>query len=166
MATPLIAYWPRVIKDVGRITHQVSHIVDIMATCLDMAGAEYPASYNGRTVLPLEGKSLLPIFQGKKRRGHEVLYWQFGSSCAVRKGKWKLVCSHPNPRAGIDYFNEGDELKGKGNDERAWELYDMWSDRTETNNLADKYPQKVREMVNLYETWARHELLVKIRADR
>ena len=153
IATPLIAYWPKVIKDGGRVTHEVGHIMDIMPTCLEIAGAEYPVSDNDEKVPCLEGKSLLPIFQGKPRQGHEVLYWRFGSSCAVREGKWKLVAPHPNPRTGIDYFPEGGESGRKGSDEKRWELYDMESDRTELYNLADKYPQKVREMADLYEAW-------------
>jgi len=150
----LIAYWPKVIKDGGKITHQVGHIMDIMPTCLEITGAKYPSNYNGQMVLPLEGKSLLPIFQGKQRQGHEVLYWQFGSSCAIRKGKWKLVCAHTNPRAGIDYFNENDDKElRKNNSARQWELYDMQSDRTETNNLAEKYPEIVKQMVQIWDQW-------------
>lgn len=154
ISTPLIAYWPRVIKDGGKINHQVCHIIDIMATCIDAAGTEYPDSYNGQNILPLEGKSLIPIFQGKQRQGHEVLYWQFGSSYAIRKGKWKLVCGHPNPRTGIDYFSESDDKSmGIANHNRQWELYDMQADRTETNNLAQKYPEIVKQMVQAWVEW-------------
>jgi arylsulfatase A-like enzyme len=153
VSTPFIAYWPRVIKDGGKITHQVAHIMDIMATCLDIAGAQYPLNFNGQTVQPLEGKSLIPIFRGKKRQGHKALYWQFGSSYAVRKGKWKLVHAHPNPRAGIDYFNEADESKQKDKNQRQWELYDMASDRTELNDLAEKYPELVKQMAQAWEEW-------------
>ncbi|MHC4324345.1 MAG: arylsulfatase [Planctomycetota bacterium] len=154
MSTPLIAYWPGVIKDGGKITHQVCHIMDIMATCLDITGAQYPSNYNGQMVQPLKGKSLLPIFQGKRRRGHEVLYWQFGSSLAIRKGKWKLVCAHANPRAGIDYFSESnDNPKRKPNGDKHWELYDMHSDRTETNDLAEKYPELVKQMAQEWDQW-------------
>jgi arylsulfatase len=154
ISTPLIAYWPKVIKEGGKITHQVGHIMDIMATCLDVAGAQYPSNYNGQMVQSLRGKSLVPIFQGTQRQGHEVLYWQFGGSCAVRKGKWKLVCAHTNPRAGIDYFSESeDNSKRKPNGEMQWELYDMQSDRTETNNLAEKFPEIVKQMAQAWDQW-------------
>jgi arylsulfatase len=153
ITTPLIAYWPRVIKNGGKITPQVGHIMDIMATCLDIAGAQYPSNYQDETVQPLEGKSLLPIFQGKRRRGHDFLYWQFGSSYAVRKGKWKLVHAHPNPRAGIDYFNDTDELKQEDQKQRQWELYDMESDRTEMNDLAERYPELVKQMAQAWDQW-------------
>ena len=133
IATPLIAYWPQVIKPGGAITQQVGHIIDIMATCLDVAGVAYPPAFGGRKVLPLEGKSLLPIFQGKRREGHEALCWQLRGSRAVRMGKWKLVALRRKP----------------------WELYDMEADRAETNNLADRYPQRVKEMTAIHRAWAR-----------
>lgn len=142
IATPLIAYWPRLIKDGGTITHEVGHIMDIMPTFMDVAGAEAPAT-------PLEGRSLLPVFQGKARQSHEVLYWQFGGSCAVRKGKWKLVASPTEPRTGIDYFSE----RGDDDGEKVWELYNMETDRTELINLAIKFPEKVKEMVALFDEW-------------
>ena len=131
IATPLIAYWPAVIKKGNTITHQTGHIIDIMATCLDAAGIEYPKTYKGRELTRLEGKSLLAIFEGKKRRGHEVIYWEHEGNRAVRQGKWKLVSAHKGP----------------------WELYDLEADRTELDNLADKYPQKVEQLKELYESW-------------
>src|SRR5205814_7663497 len=70
IATPLIAYWPATIKTPG-LTHQPGHIIDLMATCVDLAGATYPKTYKDKPITPLEGKSLAPIFEGKKRDGHE-----------------------------------------------------------------------------------------------
>ena len=131
IATPVIVRWPKVIKKRGVITHQTGHIIDIMATCLELAGIDYPSSFNGRNLLPLEGKSLVPIFQDHQRPGHEALYWENGGNRAVRKGKWKLV-----------------SLRDK-----QWELYDMESDRTEMNNLAEKYPKRVNQMDEIYQKW-------------
>ncbi len=139
ISTPLIAYWPAVIQRSG-ITHQPGHVIDLMATCLDVAGAEYPKTYNGKPITPLEGKSLRPIFEGKTRKGHDAIFWEHEGNRAVRQGKWKLVSRHPGRRA-----------KHPG----PWELYDIEADRTELNDLAKKQPEKVRELVALYDAWAK-----------
>ena len=68
--TPLVARWPAVIRKHGQITTQVGHVIDFMATCLDVAGTNYPTEFKGRKPLPMEGKSLLPVFAGPQRKGH------------------------------------------------------------------------------------------------
>lgn len=133
IATPLIAHWPAVIQQKAKLTHQAGHIIDIMATCCDVAGATYPEVYKAKTIAPLEGKSLLPIFKDKKRKGHEAIYWEHEGNKAVRMGKWKLVSRHGN----------------------RWELYGMETDRTEMNNLSDKKPEKVEKMKQMYAEWAK-----------
>ncbi len=69
IATPLIVKWPAVITDGGEITKQTGHVIDIMATCIEAAGAVYPEEFQGNRVSPLEGKSLLPIFRDGEREG-------------------------------------------------------------------------------------------------
>jgi arylsulfatase A-like enzyme len=133
IATPFIAYWPGVIKNGGAITRDVGHLIDVMATCLDVAGAEYPREYNGQKITPPEGKSLRPVFEGRGRPGHEALFWEHEGNRAVRQGQWKLVA-----------------IEGK-----SWELYDLEADRTELNSLAAERPEKVNELKALYESWAK-----------
>ncbi|RLG28007.1 arylsulfatase, partial [Methanosarcinales archaeon] len=128
--TPFIAHWPGVIKP-NTMTDQVGHIIDVVPTFLELAGASYPEKFEGRKLKPLAGKSLLPVFQGKRRKGHDVLYWQYGKAKAVRRGDWKLV-----------KFDKAD-----------WELYNLAEDRTELNNLAQQHPDKVKELTQLWETW-------------
>ena len=133
ISTPLIAHWPAAIRQAGTLTSQIGHEIDIMATCLDVAGVNYPSTFQGRSIIPLEGKSLVPIFEGKQREGHASIFWEHEGNSAVREGKWKLVSQHP------DY----------------WELYDMEEDRTELHNLADQYPERVKDMAARYREWAK-----------
>lgn len=133
IATPAIASWPAVIEPGTTASDQAGHVIDIMATCLDATGVTYPSSYEGRKVLPLEGASLLPTFRGRQRTGHRALFWDHGGNRAVRMGKWKL--------AGLRH-------------QREWELYDMEADRTEMNDLGNQYPDKVEQLVQLWNTWA------------
>ncbi|WP_166831213.1 arylsulfatase [Thalassoroseus pseudoceratinae] len=133
--TPLIARWPEVIKQGGQLTRQAGHIIDIMATCLDVAGIEYPTEFQGRRPLPMEGKSLVPIFHGKQRTPHELLAWKCGRGRAIQMGDWKLV----RPR-----------------DNQPWELYNLGNDIGETTNLATKFPDRVQSMSAKYESWRKH----------
>ncbi len=133
IATPMIARWSAVIKP-DSISHQVGHIVDFMATCADLSGAEYPTTFHDKPIMPLEGKSLTPIFRGQQRDEHDSLVWYLMGSRAVRKGNWKLVW---------------------GATAKRWELYDMQADRTETNDLSKEHPEKVRQMTAIWDEWAR-----------
>jgi arylsulfatase A-like enzyme len=136
IATPLIAHWPSHMEATGELRHQPGHLIDIMATCVDVAGAEYPSRYKGHKITPMEGESLLPAFDNKPIE-HQALYWEHEGNRAVRKGKWKLVSKYPG----------------------RWELYDLEADRTEMNNLADKHPELVRELVATYNAWAKRSFV-------
>ena len=133
ISTPLVARWPGVIEP-GTVTRQVGHIIDFMPTCIELAETEYPQEYNGRRIIPVEGKSLVPIFQGKTRQGHDTLYWEWSANRAVRRGNWKLTWDKTV---------------------RQWELYDLAADRTETNDLAGQYPQRVEQMGDAWLAWAK-----------
>lgn len=133
ISTPLIARWPAVIQKGGQLNSSIGHLIDLMATCTDVAGATYPTEYKGQPITPLEGKSLAPIFRTGSREGHDAIYWEHEGNRAVRQGKWKLVAEH-------------------GKD---WELYDLDADRTELNNLASSQPQRVADMSKLWDTWAK-----------
>ena len=130
IATPLIVYWPDGIKPKG-LTGEIGHVIDIMATCLETAKTRYPANFGGYTLIPTEGKSLLPILQGRSRQ-RGPLCWEHEGNRAVRDGKWKLVARNGQP----------------------WELYDMEADRTELNDLAGQFPVIVKDMSKTYEQWA------------
>jgi len=133
IATPFIARWPGVIQKTNVMTRQIGHVTDLMATYVDVAGAHHPDQFNGKSILPLEGKSLLPIFEGQQRETRSPLFWEHEGNRAVRVDDWKLVSRH----------NE------------KWELYDMVADRTESHDLSTEQPERVKEMTTLYEQWAK-----------
>lgn len=132
IATPCIAWWPRQIK-ANSITKEVGHIIDFMPTFLELAGGKYPAKHKGNDILPVEGKSLLPILNGGKRGGHDQIAWQWSGNRALREGKWKLVW---------------DKL------DKRWSLFDLEADRTETNDLASANPKRVVRLKKDWFAWA------------
>jgi arylsulfatase len=107
-----------------------------MATCIDVAGAEYPETYNGHTIIPLEGISLTPAFENKELQ-NRAIFWEHEGNKAVRLGKYKLVS------------------KWDKDSEYNWELYDVEADRSEINDLTAKMPVKAKELENLWKEWAR-----------
>jgi arylsulfatase A-like enzyme len=131
ISTPFIAHWPQRIKDKGTFRHHPGQLTDIMPTILEATGASYPAEYKGHTIPPLEGRSMMDLFEQNQERG-KPLFWEHEGNCAVRVGNWKLVRNYPD----------------------AWELYDMDEDRTELNDRAADLPERVQEMSSQYEEWA------------
>lgn len=132
IATPLILHWPRGIAARGELRHHPGQLPDIMATILDITGADYPARFEGHDILPCEGESLRASFPEDSNRS-KPLFWEHEGNAAVRVGKWKLVRKYPDP----------------------WELFDMDADRTEMNDLAAEHPERVHDMVAQYQEWAK-----------
>lgn len=147
IATPLIAHWPAAIKDRGQIRHQPGHVIDIMATLVDISGADYPSTYNGKAIKPLDGVSLKHVFVNNGATDREVIYFEHEGNRGLRKGKWKLVSKAHN-NAG--HFRKMDFLPAD-----QWELYDMEKDRTETSDLAQDNPAIVEELSVLWYDWAK-----------
>ena len=145
ISSPLIINWPEGIKNKGTITRQVSHLIDIVPTVLELSGAKYPASMNGNEIQPLEGISLTPTFINKTV-DRKLVFWEHQANRALRMGNWKLVAKTKTPKK----FTE--------NDENTWELYNLEQDPSETHNLASTYPEKVKEMS---EIWKKEALRTK-----
>lgn len=133
IATPFIVRWPGVVKP-NTLTHQVGHIIDVLPTCLELAGAKYPGEFKGHAILPVDGRSLVPLFCSKEIAPRDLLFWEQDGNRAVRQGKWKLVWDN--------------ELK-------RWELYDLEADRTETKDLVGRFPAKVEELAAAWDRWAK-----------
>ena len=113
---------------------QIGHIIDLMPTFAELAGASYPAERNGVKVQPMEGRSLLPALTGNQPIARSApLFFEHDGSRAVRDGDWKLVSV------------VGD----------AWELYDLATDPTEMRNLVSAQPEKVRTLASQWDVWAK-----------
>ncbi len=131
--TPMIAHWPKQIKSRGGFCHFTSHLVDLMPTVVQLAGAEYPSQRGGIQIAPLEGVSLVPALRGEAGNRNQPIYWEFAGNHAIRAGQWKLVAE-------------------RGKD---WELYDLSTDRSETIDLIAELPARASELAKKYDTWAK-----------
>ena len=132
ISTPLIAHWPKGITAKNELRQRPGHLIDIMATCVELSGATYPEKYKGNKIQPMEGLSLAPSFSKDENPDRMLLFEHYGKA-AIRKGNWKLV------RLGY---------------KKPWELYDIDKDRSEQNNLAEKQPKLATELAELWEKQA------------
>ena len=129
--TPLIASWPAGIKGRNRISHEVGHFIDLMPTLIEASGAVYPAWFREQSVPPMQGRSLIPVFQQRKPTDCGAIYWKWRKGKAVRHQHWRLVSDQ----------------------NQDWQLYDMRNDKTETTNLTDRFPDIARELGTMHSRW-------------
>jgi len=135
ISTPLVAHWPAGIPEARRnkFEKQPGHLIDIMATAVDLAGAKYPRERDGQVIEPMQGVSLRPAFEGKTLARTQPICWEHEGNKAVRDGKWKLVMRHRQP----------------------WELFDMEADRTEQKDLSKQHPDIVAKLESAWNEWAK-----------
>lgn len=135
ISTPLIAHWPACIPAarVGALEKQPVHLIDVMATAVDLAGATYPRELGGNAIEPMQGVSLRPALRGAALNRTTPIFWEHEGNKAVRDGKWKLVLRHRQP----------------------WQLFDMDADRTEQYDLAPGQPERVAHLEAAWNAWAR-----------
>jgi arylsulfatase len=127
IATPLVVHWPGGIKDTNAFRNMPSHIIDIAPTMLELAGID-PAELNARTEAP--GISLVPFLGQDIQTEREPLFFHHENKKALRHSDWKITTIE---------------------DGGPWELYDLSMDRGETHNLADQHPDKLQELILLWE---------------
>ncbi|MBN2580660.1 MAG: arylsulfatase [Pirellulales bacterium] len=132
ISTPLIVHWPQGIAARGELRRQPGHIIDLMATCLDVAGVDFPEQFAGADAIPPEGTSLRPAFADKPLPDRAI-FWEHMGNQGVRQGDWKLVRLHNKP----------------------WELYNLQDDPTELHDLAETMPDRVDVMKAMYQSWAK-----------
>jgi len=133
ISSPLIVHWPAGLRARGELRHDVGHFIDLPPTILELAGGRWLEKWEGTPVPPSPGKSLVPAFARDGAVTREFLWWYHSGNRAIRMGDWKLVA-----------------LGNNG----PWELYDLRTDRCESNNLVARNPEKAK---TLAEQWTRHE---------
>jgi arylsulfatase len=129
--TPFIAWWPGKIKPKS-FSKFPGHFIDMMATLVDITGAEYPEEFNNQQITPLQGQSLLPVFNGEEINREKPIFWEWRRGQAVYSNGFKIV------KNGLD---------------KPFDLYDLKNDPTETINLAEKNPEKVKELTQYFNDW-------------
>jgi len=130
ISTPLIVHWPEKIKR-ACVSHEPAHVVDILPTIMEVAGASYPKEFKEQRTTRLDGESMVPMLEGKKWSREQPIYWEHEGNSAVRMNNMKLVRLHGRP----------------------WELYDMDNDRTELRNLAGKNVALETSLKREYLAW-------------
>ena len=137
IASPFIVHWPAGIGKSGRVVGgQMFHLIDVMPTLCEAAGAKYPQTYKGRKITPAQGISMIPFIRGDEIKvAPRTLYWQHENHAAVREGNWKLVTTNDR-------------------DQKAWELYDLAKDRSESEDLSKEQPAIAERLKKKWLRWA------------
>ena len=128
--TPMIAHWPAGIRSqAGSINTHPGHIVDIMATCMELSAQE---NQEDEGPIDMEGESLVSLFEDGTRNREKPLFFEHFNRKALRQGDWKIVAQ---PAQG-------------------WELYNLQEDRTEQYNVGEQYPQIVERLSRVWDSLA------------
>lgn len=149
ISSPFVLHWPAGISQPGQLRHTPTHIVDIVPTLLEVAGASQPTPPFRRgspphdQAPPFPGLSLQPSFESDPNWEARGLFFHHSDNKAYRLGDWKIVMRRDNSEQ--------------------WELYHLAVDRAERNDLSTTYPDKLAQLVSL---WEKDELRYRIDATR
>ena len=132
ISTPLVVHWPAGIEARGQLRKTPAHVIDIAPTILEIAGSKKPKTWGDAPIPPAPGRSLVPAFSSDVVIERDSLWWLHEGNRAIRQGHWKLVAAKGDP----------------------WALYDLRTDRAESKDLAQSYPEKLEALKGLWN----HEL--------
>jgi len=135
ISSPFIVHWPAGIPAKNELRDQQAHLIDIMTTCVEVSGAQYPSQFNGHDIHPMDGRSLVPAFANQPIQ-RDAIYWEHEGNAAVLQGDWKLV-----------------RFRWNG----VWELYNIKADRTEQHDLSAAQPEKVKQLSAMWNDWAKKD---------
>jgi arylsulfatase len=147
--TPLVVRWGDRLAAPGGVRQQFVHAVDLYATILDAAGITPPETVDGVTQQPVDGSSLLPSFAEPEADEHRLVqYFEMFGSRAIYEDGWMAVTDHV-----ANQFDERSHLLGSFDfDADRWSLFHLAEDFSESRDLADAHPERVRRMEGLW--WA------------
>lgn len=128
IATPLVARWPDRIPSGGERRHAVAHVIDLAPTILQLAGGTWPNEFQHTKLPAPPGHDLSPTFEQDCSIERDCLWWLHEGNRAIRKRDWKLVAAR----------------------DEQWQLYDLAKDRAENVDLAKKFPDKAKELNDLW----------------
>ena len=142
--------WPRRITDVGGLRSNFHHVTDIFPTLLDAAGISAPAHVNGLRQMDIDGVSMLPTMtSASATENHLTQYFEMFGNRAIYHDGWIASCYH-----GRVPWRRFDSVPFDGPQEK-WELYDIRSDYSQGNDLAAQHPEKLAELLELFDREAR-----------
>ena len=132
ISSPLIIHYPKMIKKgVGGVKTDAAHITDILPTCLDLAGIEYPKAFNGVEIAPPDGISVVPVLRNETLAERDF-FFEHQTACSAISGDWKLVrLSRSWP----------------------WELINLKEDPFEQKDVSKAYSEKVVELEKKWNVW-------------
>lgn len=141
----LIVHWPARIGDAGEVRHQWHHVIDVLPTILEVSGVPAPESVNGVPQDPIEGTSFGYSFDDAEAPDrHTTQYFELFGNRGIYHEGWTAVAQHRTPWKWV----QGKDLPRFEDD--VWELYDTRSDWTQAQNIADRFPEKLAELQELF----------------
>ncbi len=137
MTAPFMISWPAKAGKTyqpGTFNRTLCHLIDLMPTFMEVSGAKYPATFEGKPTPELQGRSILPALNSKPLSVHPYLFFEHENNCAVRKGDWKAA---------------------KAIKDTQWRLFNLATDRAEEHNVAQQHPDIVKDLDEHWQEWAK-----------